>query len=55
MARVQMNVRIDPETLAAIDARRATQGLSRDEWMRRALDYLLALPAPTTPQEEHPS
>lgn len=42
--RVQMNVRIPKSLRDTIDLRRATLGLSRDEWIRRAVSYALSVP-----------
>lgn len=38
---VQMNVRVPKSLRDAIDARRATKGLSRDKWVTRALTWAL--------------
>jgi hypothetical protein len=42
--RVQMNVRLPHGLVDTIDLRRATLGISRDEWVRRALTYALLEP-----------
>lgn len=42
--RKQISLRLPPEVLDQIDARRAPLRLSRDEWLRRAAEYCLALP-----------
>ena len=39
--RVQVNVRLPTSVRDRIDARRHTKGLSRDEWMLRAVLYAL--------------
>lgn len=47
----QMNVRLDPDLIDLIDQRRALRGLSRDEWVARALRYALQeQPAPSRPR-----
>lgn len=38
---VQMNVRVPKSLRDAIDARRASKGLSRDKWCTRALTWAL--------------
>ena len=45
---VQMNVRVPESMRAAIDTRRHQLGLSRDEWMRRVIEWALHQP-PGTP------
>lgn len=39
--RVQVNVRLPKALRDEIDARRAPLGLSRDEWIKRALTYAM--------------
>ena len=41
-SRRQMNVRLPGALIEAIDQRRQEKGLSRDEFVRRALTYALA-------------
>jgi metal-responsive CopG/Arc/MetJ family transcriptional regulator len=45
--RVQMNVRLPRNLVTTLDARRATLGLTRDEWVRRAITYALLQPSGT--------
>jgi hypothetical protein len=42
--RVQMNVRIPASLRDTIDLRRATLGLTRDEWVKRACTWALMQP-----------
>jgi hypothetical protein len=42
--RVQMNVRLPHGLVTTIDLRRNALGLSRDEWVRRALTFALLDP-----------
>lgn len=42
--KVQMNVRVPPAIRDAADARRAPLGISRDEWVTRALTWALRQP-----------
>lgn len=42
--RVQMNVRIPEALRDTIDLRRATLGLTRDEWVKRACTWALMQP-----------
>lgn len=42
----QISVRLPASLITSIDNRRKSQGISRDEWMRRATLYCLDLPAP---------
>lgn len=54
--RRQLNCRIPNDLWDRVDARRINAGLSRDEWLRRALDYVLANtitipPTASTPDE----
>jgi len=42
--RIQCNVRLPKVLVTTIDLRRATLGLSRDEWFRRALTFILLDP-----------
>lgn len=44
--RVQMNVRLPPDLVQAIDSRRARKDMSRDTWVERALRYALQHPEP---------
>lgn len=46
--RVQMNVRLPRPLVDTVDLRRAALGISRDEWVRRALTFALTAP-PGTP------
>lgn|GEM_PF-6779054 len=39
--RIQVNVKLPPELRDRVDQRRGALGLSRDEWTRRALTYVL--------------
>lgn len=49
----QMNVRLPPDLIDAIDARRAERGLSRDEWVSRALTFALDARQTTTRRPRH--
>lgn len=42
--RVQMNVRLPRSLVETCDLRRAALGLTRDEWVRRALTFALTTP-----------
>lgn len=44
--RKQISIRLPAEVVDQIDARRAPQGISRDEWALRAFRYCLGLPTP---------
>lgn len=50
MAKTLISVRVDPELLARIDARRGDT--SRNEWLTRALAWALDQPIKTTTREE---
>lgn len=40
-ARKQMNVRLPEDLIESVDARRRIKGLSRDQWVEKALRFAL--------------
>ena len=53
---MQMNVRVPATMKVAIETRRRLIGVSRDEWVRRALTWALQAPVGTpchTPLPDH--
>lgn len=48
--RVQMNFRTDEDTAAKIELRATKIGVSRNEWMERALKWALAQPETERPK-----
>jgi predicted HicB family RNase H-like nuclease len=52
MERQQVNLRLSPELLKAIDERAGRYKLSRNAWIEKALERVVAMPSQVTQRQE---